>query len=185
MTFQTCDPNPSKHLWIDATIHSLYTVKQWSTFKEVIMMLMTITMMFFSSYVYYVYFVSVYIFCCFHDVTLNYWDMCLSFCCVISVICTLCHVTGVWCEFTRATSLGSWLVILIQKSVRNFLLGLLLVTLRAFAQCTSNEFLQRTAMLALQALYCLRQFRPSVSVTRRYCVKTTARSLHCQIAKCV
>jgi len=33
-------------------------------------------------------------------------------------------------------------------------------------------------MLALQALYYLRQFRPSVcpSVTRRYCVKTTARS---------
>ena len=33
-------------------------------------------------------------------------------------------------------------------------------------------------MLALQALYYLRQFRLSVrpSVTRRYCVKTTARS---------
>jgi len=42
--------------------------------------------------------------------------------------------------------------------------------------------LQRAAMLALQALYLLRQFCPSVrpsvclSVTRRNCVKTTARS---------
>ena len=47
-------------------------------------------------------------------------------------------------------------------------------------------FLQRATMLALQALYKLRQFRPSVrpsvcpsvrlSVTRRYSVRTTARS---------
>ena len=42
----------------------------------------------------------------------------------------------------------------------------------------ANYFLQRAAMLALQALYKLQQFRPSVrlSVTRRQCVKTTARS---------
>ena len=49
-----------------------------------------------------------------------------------------------------------------------------------------DRFLQRAAMLALQALYQLRQFRLSVrlsvppsvrlSVTRQYCVKTTARS---------
>jgi len=40
------------------------------------------------------------------------------------------------------------------------------------------HFSQRAAMLALQALYYLQQFRPSVrlSVTSRYCVKTTARS---------
>jgi len=47
---------------------------------------------------------------------------------------------------------------------------------------TGRTFLQRAAMLALQALYELQQFRLSVclsarlSVTRRYCVKTTARS---------
>jgi len=37
-------------------------------------------------------------------------------------------------------------------------------------------FLQPAAMFALQALYYLQQFRLSVrlSVTRRYCVKTTA-----------
>jgi len=45
-----------------------------------------------------------------------------------------------------------------------------------------SPFLQCAAVLALQALYYLRQFRLSVrpsgrpSVTRRYCVKTTARS---------
>jgi len=53
-----------------------------------------------------------------------------------------------------------------------------------------GQFLQRAAMLALQAMYLLWQFRLFVclsvrlyvrlsvcpSVTRRYCVKTTARS---------
>ena len=40
------------------------------------------------------------------------------------------------------------------------------------------HILQRAAKLALHALYQLRQFRPSVrlSVTSRYCVKTTAHS---------
>ena len=44
---------------------------------------------------------------------------------------------------------------------------------------TCLVFLQRAAMLALQALYLLRQFRPSVRpsvCTRRYYVKTTART---------
>jgi len=37
-----------------------------------------------------------------------------------------------------------------------------------------QTFLHHATMLKLQALYKLPQFRPSV--TRRYCVKTTARS---------